>query len=71
MPIYEFECRSCGEEFEKLVRFSDNAQGIECPHCQSRDTQKRLSMVASTHLNGGMSSSTASFGSCGDHGGFT
>jgi putative FmdB family regulatory protein len=71
MPVYEFDCRSCGEEFEKLVRFSESTKDIECPHCQSRDTQKRLSMVASTHLNGRMSSSAASIGSCGDRGGFT
>jgi len=31
MPIYEFECKKCGEEFESLFMPSDTA--AECPSC--------------------------------------
>jgi len=30
MPIYEYECRTCGEHFERIQRFSD-APVAECP----------------------------------------
>ena len=38
MPLYEFECQSCGHEFEALVR------GTESPVCPScgRDKLQRL-----------------------------
>jgi len=39
MPIFEYACRTCGKEFEKLVRQSDPV--LACPACQSGElTQK-------------------------------
>ncbi len=34
MPIYEYECRSCGHHFETIQKFSD-APVTECPKCHS------------------------------------
>lgn len=34
MPIYEYECRSCGHHFERIQKFSD-APVTECPECHS------------------------------------
>lgn len=34
MPTYDYECRSCGNRFEKRQSFSD-APVAECPRCQS------------------------------------
>ena len=31
MPIYEYECRACGHQFEQLVRTGDTPA---CPSCQ-------------------------------------
>lgn len=54
MPIYEYHCTDCGNEFEKLVRFSDpRADTPECPGCQSENTRKRISTIAA--LAGGQS----------------
>jgi putative FmdB family regulatory protein len=39
MPIYEYECTTCGKAFEKLVRQSSPAP--ECPGCQSTDLRKK------------------------------
>lgn len=47
MPIYEYQCSDCGEEFEKLVRLSEADAKPECPNCESHKTQKRLSTFAS------------------------
>ena len=32
MPIYEYECRTCGNHFERLQRFKDEPE-TECPQC--------------------------------------
>ena len=40
MPVYEYECKECGEEFEKLVR---GATEIECPKCGSHKVDKKVS----------------------------
>ena len=44
MPIYEYKCQDCGTKFEKLVRGSAGANGLECPSCG----QKHLSQEFST-----------------------
>jgi putative FmdB family regulatory protein len=43
MPIYEYQCRSCGHPFELLVLKDTLA---ECPECQSKDLEKLLSGFA-------------------------
>jgi putative FmdB family regulatory protein len=69
MPIYEYQCTDCGKDFEKLVRFSDpNINSPECPGCQSHNTQKRLSTIASFS---GSSSGGQTTSSCGSSGGFS
>ena len=35
MPIYEYECFSCGTHFERRQRFDEEAVGI-CPGCQGK-----------------------------------
>lgn len=47
MPIYEYRCSDCDNDFEKLVRFSDpKIDSPDCPECQSTNTHKRLSTIA-------------------------
>ena len=41
MPIYEFECRACGERFERLQKLSD-ADPTDCPVCAKAEVQRRL-----------------------------
>ena len=57
MPLYEYHCNDCEEDFEKMVRFSEASQSPECPKCGSKKTHKQISTVT-THLAG------ASAGSC-------
>jgi putative FmdB family regulatory protein len=40
MPIFEFRCQACGNEFEKLVFGSD---AVECPSCHQADVEKLMS----------------------------
>jgi putative FmdB family regulatory protein len=43
MPIYEYHCRSCGEDFETLVRASETPA---CTHCSGTELDKKLSVFA-------------------------
>ncbi len=51
MPIFEYLCKSCGKDFEALVR--PNTPAPACPACQSADLEKQISRPAikseSTH----------------------
>ncbi len=44
MPIFEFVCGECGNEFEELV-MSRSAE-VSCPKCASRDVNKQMSVCA-------------------------
>ena len=47
MPLYEYHCNECSEEFEKMVRFSEAKDCQTCPVCQSDDTRKKISAISS------------------------
>jgi len=49
MPIYEYVCRDCGNQFEKLVR--GGASQAECPSCGHSNLAQVLSTFAA-HANG-------------------
>jgi putative FmdB family regulatory protein len=41
MPIYAFECASCGHEFERLQRLADS-DPTECPACGAAQVRRQL-----------------------------
>ena len=43
MPLYEFDCSSCGHRFEALVR---GTAAPSCPACGSQELQRILSSFA-------------------------
>ena len=43
MPIYEYKCRGCSNQFELLVLARTE---IVCPQCQSRDLEQLLTGFA-------------------------
>jgi|APSaa5957512622_1039677.scaffolds.fasta_scaffold152201_2 putative FmdB family regulatory protein len=47
MPLYEYNCKSCGTDFEKRVSFSEADTNPECPECNSPQTHKQISLFAS------------------------
>ena len=50
MPTYEYRCPSCGNEFEKFQRMSDEPVA-ECPACGAR-SERRLSAGAGLLFKG-------------------
>ena len=52
MPLFDFRCKSCGEEFEALVR----PQAVPaCPTCASADLERLLSGFSFSVRSGGLS----------------
>jgi putative FmdB family regulatory protein len=47
MPLYEYHCNKCGEAYEKMVRISEADLAHACPNCESEDTIKMISTIAS------------------------
>ncbi|MCB0133246.1 MAG: zinc ribbon domain-containing protein [Caldilineaceae bacterium] len=50
MPIYEFECEACGNQFEKITTFS-NTTAPNCPACESDHVVRQMSKP-SIHFKG-------------------
>jgi len=45
MPIYEFECPSCSERFDRLQKLSD-PDPDSCPNCGATGVRRRISAPA-------------------------
>ena len=44
MPLYEFECSDCGEQFEALILW--NSEPASCPACKSTKLDQQISLFA-------------------------
>lgn len=51
MPIYEYQCESCGHALEALQKLSD-APLTQCPECNQSTLKKQIS-AAGFRLSGG------------------
>ena len=53
MPIYEYACKKCDEEFEVSQRITDEPlKRSLCPHCGKRTAVTKLISRSSFHLKG-------------------
>ena len=51
MPIYEYECKSCGHRLEAIQKISDDPLK-DCPECSEPELKKLIS-AAGFRLKGG------------------
>jgi putative FmdB family regulatory protein len=66
MPIFEYVCQACKNQFELLVRQSTK---LECPECKSVKLEKQLSVFAAVSPGANPARRempVAACGSCGD-----
>ncbi|MBI3015990.1 MAG: zinc ribbon domain-containing protein [Candidatus Tectomicrobia bacterium] len=68
MPIYEFHCPACENDFETLVM--NSRATVSCPRCGGHDLERKLSVFA-FQSGGKFNSSVAGKGCshCGNPGG--
>jgi putative FmdB family regulatory protein len=45
MPIYEFQCDTCDNTFEKLV-FRSDEENFDCPKCGGKKVSRLLSATS-------------------------
>ncbi len=61
MPIFEFDCLKCQEQFERLVGVgAGNGAKPTCPACESGDVKKRFSTFGVRSSSGGATTSSGS-----------
>ena len=60
MPIYEYRCRQCHSEFEKMTTIA-KADEVECEKCGSPDTERLLSVFG---VGSGKSEFSCPAGNC-------
>jgi len=53
MPVYEYQCKACGETFDLFVRSATQRTEPACPKCGSTKVEKAVSLF-------GVGSSSAS-----------
>ena len=47
MPLYEYRCEGCQEQFEIVQSVSARVEDTVCPHCQEKKATRLMSMFAS------------------------
>lgn len=62
MPLYEYQCKDCEKKFEALVSFKNADKPVECPHCNSKKTDKLLSTFCASTSGGTKGASCAPSG---------
>ncbi len=45
MPIYEYQCRSCDAQFQRLIMKGEEEERLVCPSCKGRRLKKLISRV--------------------------
>jgi len=52
MPIYEYQCLSCENEFQQLILKKEEEKDLLCPECNGGNIKRLISRVA-YHLSDG------------------
>jgi len=47
MPIFEFKCLACGEEFEVFLKNKEEISQVRCKSCGSEKIERLMSIVNS------------------------
>jgi putative FmdB family regulatory protein len=65
MPLFEFVCTTCEQDFEELVRNASATDDVVCPSCGGSEVKKKISKFAS-RISGstGISFGASSAASC-------
>jgi putative FmdB family regulatory protein len=66
MPIYEYHCATCDDDFELLVKSAEAGEHVACPSCAGVEVTKKFSTFATAASSSpGASDTPASSRGCG------
>ncbi len=63
MPLYEYTCEKCNNEFELLIRSASDKPA--CPECDATNVTRRLSVPAAHSAGSSLPISDGAHGGCG------
>lgn len=69
MPLYEFQCADCQDEFEELVRSSAAVAEVKCPRCDGQHIRRKVSLFASKSSGSNSFAAAPAGASCSPTGG--
>ena len=49
MPIFEYRCLACSEQFDVLLRSAKARPPSKCPHCGARRIERQLARFSVAH----------------------
>ncbi len=72
MPLYEYRCEECGEQFELRRSMQASDDPAACPQCAGEHTKRQISLFISVNKGSQAASSGGGCGcggacSCGGH----
>lgn len=53
MPIFEYKCSDCGEQFDDLDSIANRDKPHKCPACGSMKSERQLSVFCASSGEGG------------------
>lgn len=65
MPLYEYICRECGNDFEAIVASGKRDEGSSCPQCGDAKVARKISLMAHPVVKSGKSGGSSEPFSCG------
>jgi putative FmdB family regulatory protein len=65
MPIYEYVCKECGNEFDAMRAMKDADTAITCNNCNSDQTKRKLSLFIARSNGKQVAGNSHSCGGCG------
>jgi putative FmdB family regulatory protein len=71
MPIYEYRCDQCRNNFEELATSTTATVEISCPKCGSRKVKKTISAASFRINSGGSTIPSGALSGCSSKGGFS
>ena len=42
MPVYDYICKQCDKEFEKVLTLKEHEEQVRCPSCGSTDVEQAV-----------------------------
>lgn len=63
MPVYTYECKDCGQQFDLLIGVGAGKEEIKCKKCNSKNVRK-IPATFNTGSNNSSSPSSCPDGTC-------